>query len=124
METAQVPLNSGTATHCDKDIKNEPNIISIKIISMWVVLCAKMIPHQHQQQLLQDDGEHPLMSTAQHGAHCKSLYVPCEAYIALLRKLRDFANTSVNSLNSGQFSFYIQTQLCNFVTSAVQTNSC
>ena len=66
-------------THCDRDIKNEPNIISIEIVSMWGCFMCKIIPHQHQQQLLQDDRMPLLSSATQRGTHRKSLYDPFEA---------------------------------------------
>lgn len=51
------------ATNRDRDIKNEPSIISIEIVSMGGCFMCKMIPHQHQQQLLKHDGMPLLMST-------------------------------------------------------------
>lgn len=80
MEETQVLLltvaRRAEPTHCDTDIKNEPDIISIEIVSMWGCFMCKIIPHHHQQQLLQHDGMPLLMSAAQRAARRKSLYDP------------------------------------------------
>ena len=63
-------------THCDRDIQNEPNIISIEIVSRWECFVWKIIPHQHQQPLLQQDRMPLLMSAAQHGATVNHHMIP------------------------------------------------
>lgn len=58
-------------TERERDINNEPNIISIEKVSMWGWFTSKIIPHHHQ--LLQHDRVVLLRSVAQHGAQHKSL---------------------------------------------------